>query len=163
MNRKIGVLLFLQLVAILCSVAVTFAFVKYRSIKYDSLTEVIITSRTWRKDYSYGLTNENGAWIAVDYSDMNECRKRAVDEAFANRVKKILSDYQVHTWDGFEGSDNIITSYGNGSYSYNDYYGFYMALDDDTTINAGGYVICPRHFDKVLDALIELFAPLFSE
>jgi len=160
MKKEINVLriLLLSAVVIVVLVSALVFFSLSNRVDYNQLIEVSIArSNGFVAVYDgYTLTQEDGNWVAIrHYSFPDNARKIAVDDAFVTKIKEILSENNVHKWDGFD--KNLKYVYDATSVNFS------MRFVNGKEITASGYATHPKNFYIVFEEFEKLFEELFSK
>ena len=101
----------------------------------------------------YQLNWRDGGYVA-SVKPVNEpdaaTKVISVSDEFARKLEKLLTDYQVGKWDGFQKMDQRI----DDGKSFN----LVVLFRDESRISARGYMRWPKNFRDVKNQIISLFS-----
>lgn len=113
---------------------------------YGSYFPGYITYEIVKKDDKYELTIDK-----INSPDTEKTTK-TIDKKYVDEINKIINEYKVYKWDGFNKSDNNVMD-GTG-------FSFDVTYENDKTISAQGYMKFPKDYkvvtekiEKILDGI----------
>jgi len=124
-----------------------------------------INSKIVEFSYSYGsyfggyneynvYTTDEGI-VHIDANGLNGSDlhiDKDVDESVLNEIDKIVNEYKIYNWDGFDKSDEDVLD--------GDSFEFKVSYENGKTIFAHGYMKYPDNYKEASDALINYFNSL---
>ncbi len=78
-----------------------------------------------------------------------------IEEKDINRIISILKKYNISKWNGFNKVDKNVLD-GNS-------FSFYLRMQNDTTIEASGYMKWPEDYGKVKSELDNIFMAIYEK
>ena len=87
--------------------------------------------------------------------DDDDVLKKEVTKEFADKLKEILTKYEVAKWDGFNKSDQNVLD--------GDSFSFSVRMKNDVNISASGYMMWPKNYGKVIGEFDTLFMNIYNE
>lgn len=104
--------------------------------------------------YDYDITSKDGVFhfVAKGMNGVDLNIDKDIDSAEIEKLSKIIDQYQLTSWNGFDKSDNSIMD--GYSFSLNIYY------SDGKKVKASGYMKYPKNYTKAHDALEVYFKDL---
>lgn len=108
--------------------------------------------------YSYDVELENGKYFAIYKADgvsEEDAFKKEISKDTVLELEKILNEYKIYKWDGFNKSDeDVLDGY---SFSLN----YWNQNKED--IHASGYMMYPNNYREFRSAIINFYNVLFEE
>lgn len=104
---------------------------------------------------NYSIDYENGKYIAKiknNGESSDNTKKVEISKYKVRKLESILNKYRVGSWNGFRKNNKNVL---DGS-SFN----LYIKLEDDTTIEASGYMKWPENYRKVREEVESFFKGL---
>lgn len=103
----------------------------------------------------YSIDYEKGKYIAKiknNGESSDNAKKVEISKDKVKKLEDILNKYKVGNWNGFRGNNKDVL---DGS-SFN----LYIKLEDNTTIDASGYMKWPKNYREVREELDSFFKGL---
>ena len=100
--------------------------------------------------YNYSISESNGViyYRANGSNGVQLDVIKEIDFSYLDKIKKIVNEYNVDEWDGYNERDDSVSD--GSSFSLNIQY-------MDKTISASGYMKYPKNYNKVKEKLLKLF------
>ena len=154
MKKKVLLILSIILILVIVLILFIIGYRKNEAIKNDIVTFSYETSGS--TGYSKYNISENGKKIIFSYESDIFGRKdinKEIDKYYLEKLLKIVNDYNIYEWDGFD--ESIEGEFMDGT-SFN----FEIVFKDGKTIKASGYEATPDNYKEAINAIAELFSPL---
>ena len=110
----------------------------------------------FKRVQGYEFKAEDGAYTAYFYmANEEELYPVKVDQTWINTLTSFISQYNMKSWDGFQGSDSMLLD------------GTHFAIDftfaDGTTVRASGYGCFPKNYGDASASIDAHFLQLLPE
>ena len=108
-------------------------------------------------DVSYEINCENGKCIAIykPYGVANDdAMTKSVDSKFLKEIETIFKKYEVSKWNGFNGNNKYVLD--------GDSFSLYVVMNNDSRIEASGYMKWPKNYGDVRNELDFIFEKSFK-
>lgn len=108
--------------------------------------------------YELRYDEKEEKWIATikPYGIEEEKKKEViVEEEVSKTLEKILKEYHVEKWDGFEKRDKNVLDGDSFSLS--------VRMENDNDISASGYMMWPKNYRDVVNKVDEIFMKIYNE
>jgi preprotein translocase subunit SecF len=143
------------IIIILVIVSILFIFFRKKEIPITSIKHFryhYTTGYAMNDDVTYELDDKKGYIVKIkqEGESEEETHQMKVTADFVQELEEILTKYHVGKWDGFRKIDHNVLDGNSFSIS--------ITFQDDTSIDASGYMSYPEHYRDVRKELDELFA-----
>ena len=139
---------------------VLYVFYKRKSIKISNI-------KRFHFSYSVGYHYEASFIYNVDIVDgkyqatikkegvtIEDAKKVIITKKDVNKIEEILKKYKVNSWNGFNKSNKYVLD--------GDSFSLYVTFEDETEIDASGYMMYPKNYNNVQGELDKLFNEFYE-
>lgn len=159
MNIKKIMLIILILLIIVIGV-IAFIVYKTKSVKITNI-------KTFHFFYSVGYHYEASFIYNIDKVDgkyeatikkegvtLEEAKKVMITKKDLKKIEEVLKKYEVNKWNGFKKSDKFVLD--------GDSFSLYVVFENDTEIDASGYMMYPKNYSNVRGELDKIFNEFYE-
>ena len=107
--------------------------------------------------YAYEINYDGSHYIASIKKDgvaEEDAKMVIISKKDVKRVENVLVKYKVNKWNGFDKVDKNVLD--------GDSFSLYVTFDDDTSIDAHGYMRYPENYGKVKGELDSIFNEFYD-
>ena len=145
----LGVIIIITILIFLINILKKNKIVNIKEIEFRYTNGNMINS-----DIYYKIECKDTCLLRIkQYGNPNE-EEYNVDKCVLNDIENILNKYNVSSWNGFNKSDNNVLD-GNS-------FSIYIKMNDNSKIEASGYMIYPNNYSSVKKELDTLFNSLID-
>lgn len=134
---------------------------------FTSRTKEITSIRSMHLSYSSGWSayaytrydlekKDDGYYVQIKPYGIpdDEAQEVKLTDKQIKEIETILTNYKVNKWNGFNKSDRYVMD--------GDSFSFYLHTEDGVDVSASGYMMWPKNYREVRNALYDIFDPLYD-
>ena len=159
-NKWIAIVILVVLFITLISVVIYYLTRKKVVLTKDNLKHIHFSYSTGNMMYanvSYDIDLKDGKYIATikpDRVSEEASKKIELDKKTIEKLVNELNKYNITSWNGFKKSDKNVLD-GNS-------FSFSIQTKDDNWVEASGYMMWPKNYDKVRNEFDSILGDLYK-